>query len=233
MLVHLENYLIHHEANLLFKTIQKTGSTYYENLLQYNGFEYFREGSVEVSNYHMVAFIMDPKRRYYKALAEDFQTMYEEYPKEVIRVLTHKDSLIISDHCEAVTVNDIPLELTPDIDWIPFDKNSIKYLNKIFEYYKLSLNTDFDVDINESSTLQKELYNKIKDADTWRGWILRYYHNDNILYDNISRTFTKIDDVSEEHWNDLTWKDISWWKSTFDSKSNQVPANRLNQKLGL
>lgn len=201
--------MYHELTGLVYIPIDKTGSTYFKELLTQNGFERLENFTVDHNKHHTFGFILDPKIRYHKGIAEDLNDIHSDYPDEIIKILSDERCQIITDHCAPIIPNYVcDMSHAMNIDWIPLDKNSERYLSKLFEFHGLTLKVYEGIYHNESIDSKKEFYNAIKDTNIFhthyqKRWIYGYYMEDRWLWDSVSIQFNQI--TTTDKWEDISW----------------------------
>lgn len=214
------NILIYKKNNLIYIPTLKNACTFYRTLCMYNNWKTISWYDIDWHNHHVISFIGEPKRRYFKGLAQDLFNINFLEDKEVFYELLKYSTKTLNDTTLILTVHSTPLSIVlgdkvEQIDWIPIHKNidNYKYFKKLCLEYGIETRDDSPTIEKHESIPQKEaffdvLYNNMADIET------NLYFNlvmskDVDLY---NRVLSKFNPVGSN------WQEISWLNKNVTKK---------------
>lgn len=206
------NLLIYKKDNLVYIPTLKNACTFYRTLCVFNNWETIEWKDIDWSRHHVISFISEPKRRYFKGLAQDLFNVYFPEDKAVFYELLKYSTKTLNDTTLVLTVHSTPLSIVlgdriEQIDWIPIHKSIDNYLyfKKLCAEYGIEINDDSPTIEKHESIPQKEdffdeLYLNLSNIET------NLYFNlvmakDVDLFNRVLSNFN----VTGSKWNEISW----------------------------
>lgn len=234
---HISDYAVrnfttfaYRKNGLVYLPSLKSACTYYYTLCLANGFERIYFQQIEWDKDHVVGFIMEPIKRYFKGVIEDiFQSDSDEYQNLIFTLIEKYNGLCfpMSGHCMpiSITLKDYAYK----VDWIPLYEDHIpshKLFKKLCREYDIEIiDAGENIDSHESNYYKTAMFEKIykfKDNfnDSFSAWFLNIAEDLDLYYNVVA----KINPNGEK------WKDISWLRLV-DSNSTNIEVHNIPIKL--
>lgn len=196
--------------NLVYVPSMKAASTYYVTLCVANDFERIPFETIDWEHNHVVGFIMEPIKRYFKGLVEDIiQCEDTSYYDIVYKMLDQFNSFSfpVSGHCMPITR--ILSNYAYLIDWIPLYEPNIpshELFLKLCQHHDIIIDDkDPTIDPHHSSPYKMDFFNKIyqladKFSDNNSAWFMNIAEDLELYYNVVAKI-----NPSKQSWKDISW----------------------------
>jgi len=150
------------KKNIGFIRNDKCASTYFSNIFKANGWVEECSDDIDWSNDQVFSFIMDPYVRHIKGMVEDVVAMGSE------KLMLQYFGIQLWHNIPWIGLNSMPMSIKfkdkiNSINWIPIDigiSNTEIIVDELLKAYNVMVDWNIDVDRNESSEYEKELFQK-------------------------------------------------------------------------
>jgi hypothetical protein len=208
--------IIYYKNNLVYLPTLKNACSYYRSICSINQFESIKWSDIDWGRNHVVSFISDPVKKYFKGLVQDWFNIDLVEDKEVFYELLKYSTKTLSHQTFVATYHSTPLtliygDLVNKIDWIPLvqDIDSIDYFKRLCAEYDIKIKTDHPgIDRNESTEeLRQRVYELSSNMLDIENSV--FY---NMFLSGDTELFKKV--IENFNFKGNHWKEISWIKKS-------------------
>jgi len=157
------------KENCIYVPVLKAASTYFRNLLLYNGWEKVDYNDIDWNNNFVFGFIMNPFTRYLKAFTHEIlynltnsRKFIEDNEKKILDKYSNGHFLLYTAHTIPITT--IYGDKCKNINWITLDTShdATEKLQHMLNGYNIKLDVPKGIHANKSSEEEHELYEYIR-----------------------------------------------------------------------